>query len=318
MAEYRTLSAIETIFVNSYMSLNRDVRIIELEDGRFRYMNTVSGDYEDYNNHVLLIESIYEDLERFNKDGYTTSVMDCMEFYTADDLMQYLMLLPSNMPIIMGCGGYVAPNNDYLVRFHNGNMILLDNNDSSETDDCMAFIREMFPTEFLVTFGADDFTDDYSITVEASDKSEAIKEAIKELEKREVPNLWNSVQALTLKEAEAITKADAERMTTAGPDTATECFYSGGGIWCTVYQLSGKMSDYYYGFGSEDENGFMCLFSHSADKECNNDEYAFYGVVRYIDINTATEAEKAIYYTMAECEEKTLKENGSFSEAYKR
>ena len=98
----------------------------------------------------------------------------------------------------------------------------------------------------------------------------------------------------------------------------TECFYTGGGIWCTIYQLSGELSDYYYGIGSEEENGGMYLFSHKEDKGYNDDEYAFGGVVRYIDISEATEAEKQIYYIMAKEEEKTLKENGCFSEEYKR
>lgn len=143
----------------------------------------------------------------------------------------------------------------------------------------------------------------------------------------------NNVQCKEPTEAQAnelniatnhLVDAVADLLISAKPTTKiyekpyTECFYTGGGYWCTIYQLGGKMSDYYYAICSEDENGTMCLYSHKADTECNNDEFAFYGVIRYIDIKTATEAEKAIYYAMAEEEEKTLKENGCFSEAYKR
>lgn len=87
----------------------------------------------------------------------------------------------------------------------------------------------------------------------------------------------------------------------------TECFYTGGGVWCTVYQLSGDLSDYYYSLGGDET---MCLYSHKADKQCNDDEFGFYGVVKYIDMATATIAEREIYNQMKAEETKTLKNHG--------
>lgn len=104
-------------------------------------------------------------------------------------------------------------------------------------------------------------------------------------------------------------KADLENLFPTAPiieKSYTECFYTGGGVWCTVYQLSGELSDYYYSFSNGTE-AFMCLYSHKADKQCNDDEYAFYGVVKYIDMSNATIAEKEIYNQMKAEEAETLK-----------
>lgn len=109
-------------------------------------------------------------------------------------------------------------------------------------------------------------------------------------------------------------KEDLESLFPTAPaceKSFAECFYTGGGVWCTVYQLGGDMSDYYYSVDNNSDD-WMYLYSHKGDRENGfDDEYGFYSVVDLINIKaSASIAEKDIYNRMKAEEAKTLKEHG--------
>ena len=89
----------------------------------------------------------------------------------------------------------------------------------------------------------------------------------------------------------------------------TDCFNTGGWIFCTIYQLSGENSDLYYALDNDSDN-YMFLYSHSGDlADGFNDEFAFYHRIKAIDITSreATTEEIDIFYAMKAEEAKTTR-----------
>lgn len=318
MKDTKAFNPIEAKLINIFESLGGS------EVGAF-YI-TSSADCERFDTKAELMEAVTDTLNEWFKERDVVELitdrptMDCI-----GDYLPLFLALPNDTTVLaVGNGAVAAPSTTTATLhedyYHNKFCAIFDY-EQTEKAEITAELEQLFPStlpHWLVTFRYDNSDYNYETIAEAEDRAEAVTKALEMFRRRcdwhYMP--WKSIDIKPMEEE------------TAEPETApnryyeepkTECFYTGGGIYCTIHQLSGKMSDYYYGFGSEDGNGFMCLYSHKGDAECNDDEYGFYDVVRYIDIDgNASEAEKAIYWTMAEAEKKELTNGGVYCDRFNR
>lgn len=257
----------------------------------------------------LMAEVIYTLNEWFN-DIDITEVINAETMDCVGDYLPLFLALPNDTTVLaVGNGIIVAPNTTTAyVHTDLDNykyLAIYDYDEHEDGKDIKAELEQLFPSTapiWDVTFKHSNSDYDYTVQVSHREKSGALRSALDDY----TNNCKWQYMGFESVQIEEHTDTEMYYCDTCG------CFYSGGGIWCTVYQMSGDKSDTYYGIDNTfDDCDGMFKYSHKVDRgERCVDEYGFFNG-KPITISEMTSEEKTIFFKMKLKESETIHLRGA-------
>lgn len=282
-----------------------------------------STDCERFDTKAELMEAVTDTLNEWFKERDVVELitdrptMDCI-----GDYLPLFLALPNDTTVLaVGNGGVAAPTTTtaYLHESYNGYNVLAVYDYETNEEETKEALTELFPLDppqWCVNFRFDNSDYDYPIIVGAEDRTEALIKAIP-LFNNECDWCYMPYKSIDICEADKVAEFIAEAETEPKPEFNTKVYacnacdsiYTGGGIWCTVYQCSGTDSDIYYAIDNTfDDFDGMAQYSHKNDYICGSvDEYGFMDANKYITVSEMTEDEKIIWLKLKLKEAETLK-----------
>lgn len=320
MKDIKSLNFIDRKLVGVYESLSDAVVSEDSEVGQF-YIDTFGDSWTTEDKTELMAEVITSLNEWFENDNVIDTIK---EGETLEDVGDYLPLflgLPNDTTVLaVGNGAVAAPSTTtaYLHTSYDDFSVLAiyDYEDEENAERMRTDLEELFPSvlinDYVVTLGTKSgfgSQTPYKIVIRAENEAEAITKAMKELNDSSDIPMNDFVDIKVQTKAEARAEREAEENAKIYTCDVCDSIYTGGGIWCTVYQLSGSDSDIYYAIDNTfDEFDGMAQYSHKKDRLCgSDDEYGFMETTRNITVSEMTEDEKIIWLKLKLKEAETLR-----------
>lgn len=279
-----------------------------------------STDCETFGTKAELMQAITDTLnEWFKEDGIIDLITDRPTFDSVGDYLPLFLALPNNTTVLAVGNGYVSAPTDitaYLHTDYNNSKVLAIYDHETNEEETRQTLEELFPSrlinDYVVTLGTKSgfgSQTPYNIVVGAENEAEAITKAMQHLnDNSDVPmNDFVNIRVQTTAEARA--EREAEEKAKVYTCDVCDSIYTGGGIWCTVYQCSGADSDIYYAIDNTfDEFDGMAQYSHKADRiNGSDDEFGFMEPTRNITVGEMSEDEKIIWFKLKLKEAETLR-----------
>lgn len=318
MKDIKSLNFVERKLVGVYEALSDATVSEDTEAGQF-YIDTFGDSWTTEDKTELMAEVITSLNEWFENENIIDTIK---EGETLEDVGDYLPLflgLPNDTTVLaVGNGAVAAPSTTtaYLHTSYDDFSVLAFYDWETNDKQVRADLEELFPSvlinDYVVTLGTKSgfgSQTPYRTVIRAENEAEAISKAIKDLNRNSDAPINDFVNIRVQTKAEARAEKEAEENAKVYACDACDSIYTGGGIWCTIYQLSGSDSDIYYAIDNTfDEFDGMAQYSHKRDRLCgSDDEYGFMEPTRNITVSEMTEDEKIIWLKLKLKEAETLR-----------
>lgn len=320
MKDIKSLNFIERKLVGVYESLSDAVVSEDTEDGQF-YIDTFGDSWTTEDKTELMAEVITSLNEWMENENITDTIKEGETLESVGDYLPLFLGLPNDTTVLaVGNGEVAAPSTTtaYLHTSYDDFSVLAIYDYETNEESTKADLEELFPSvkinDYVVTLGTKSgfgSQTPYRVVIRAENEAEAINKAMKDLNDNSDVPMNDFVNIKVQTKAEARAEREAEENAKIYTCDVCDSFYTGGGIWCTIYQLSGSDSDIYYAIDNTfDEFDGMAQYSHKKDRLCGSDEeYGFMEETRDITISEMTEDEKIIWLKLKLKEAETLKNN---------